>query len=82
MPRLLKDLRNPPSHFSLVMRGRAGGREMMNWYFSVEGGYGRSRRRLLKQHQADRQKAILALRLQQLAGRYTAPRRAWLGLKI
>lgn len=50
--------------------------------FCVEGGYSRNRRRLLKQHEADRQKAILALRLQQRADRYTAPRRARLQLQL
>lgn len=57
-------------------------REDDEMVFSVEGGYSRNRRRLLKQHPADRQKAILALRLQQWADRYTAPRRARLQLKI
>lgn len=80
MSQLLQDLLISPFLFGHAEKRRREENDEM--VFSVEGGYSRNRRRLLKQHEADRQKAILALRLQQWAGRYTAPRRARLQLKV
>lgn len=56
-------------------------REMIKSYF-VEVGSGQDRRGFLKQHKIHCQKAILALRLQPLTGRYTAPHGVGLVVKI
>lgn len=56
-------------------------RKMIKSYF-VGVGARQDRRGLLKQHKVHRQKAILALRLQSLTGRYTAPHGVGLVVKI
>lgn len=71
MSQLLQDLLIPPFFSGHAERSRR--EEDDERVFSVEGGCSRSRRRLLKQHQARRQKAILALRLQQRVDCYTDP---------